>query len=435
MKNSTANRFTLCMVSAAFASAAVAPTHAGDCMEWRNFCDCNDPPQALNAAMAFYQGELVASRIGGAGGFGLGRWDGVSWQAHPASLDGVNTLIVYNGDLIAAGSFWWAGGGSANRIARWDGSQWHPLGSGLNDTVLALATYNGDLIAAGTFTTAGGQSANRIARWDGSQWHALGSGLDDTVLAVISHDAGLIAAGAFATAGGQEVNAVARWDGAAWQPMGSGVKIEGFFGSSTGNALAVYEGDLYLGGMFNRAGKAVVNNMVRWDGTAWQDVGGGLQEPPFPVSVVRALAVHGGALVAGGDFTSAAGQPAMHIARWNGSSWQPLEAGGFNASVRALLEHEGVLYARGSFTQAGGTSARHFAQLTECIIIGACCINGTPIDITEDQCNAVGGVFFANAAAGSVECDPPCPADISGDGIVDVLDLLELLDAWGECPQ
>jgi hypothetical protein len=389
MKNSTANRFTLCMVSAAFASAAVAPTHAGDCMEWRNFCDCNDPPQALNAAMAFYQGELVASRIGGAGGFGLGRWDGVSWQAHPASLDGVNTLIVYNGDLIAAGSFWWAGGGSANRIAR----------------------------------------------WDGSQWHALGSGLDDTVLAVISHDAGLIAAGAFATAGGQEVNAVARWDGAAWQPMGSGVKIEGFFGSSTGNALAVYEGDLYLGGMFNRAGKAVVNNMVRWDGTAWQDVGGGLQEPPFPVSVVRALAVHGGALVAGGDFTSAAGQPAMHIARWNGSSWQPLEAGGFNASVRALLEHEGVLYARGSFTQAGGTSARHFAQLTECIIIGACCINGTPIDITEDQCNAVGGVFFANAAAGSVECDPPCPADISGDGIVDVLDLLELLDAWGECPQ
>jgi hypothetical protein len=28
----------------------------------------------------------------------------------------------------------------------------------------------------------------------------------------------------------------------------------------------------------------------------------------------------------------------------------------------------------------------------------------------------------------------PCPADINGDGIVDVLDLLELLGAWGPCP-
>ena len=28
---------------------------------------------------------------------------------------------------------------------------------------------------------------------------------------------------------------------------------------------------------------------------------------------------------------------------------------------------------------------------------------------------------------------PPCPADLNGDGVVDVLDLLELLAAWGPC--
>jgi hypothetical protein len=36
--------------------------------------------------------------------------------------------------------------------------------------------WNGDLIAGGWFTTAGGQTVNRIARWDGSAWHPFTSG-------------------------------------------------------------------------------------------------------------------------------------------------------------------------------------------------------------------------------------------------------------------
>jgi len=32
----------------------------------------------------------------------------------------------------------------------------------------ALTVYNGDLIAGGVFSTAGGVSANRIAKWNGT---------------------------------------------------------------------------------------------------------------------------------------------------------------------------------------------------------------------------------------------------------------------------
>ncbi|MDP7574030.1 MAG: GC-type dockerin domain-anchored protein, partial [Phycisphaerales bacterium] len=28
---------------------------------------------------------------------------------------------------------------------------------------------------------------------------------------------------------------------------------------------------------------------------------------------------------------------------------------------------------------------------------------------------------------------PPCPADMNGDGVVDVIEVLLLLDAWGQC--
>jgi hypothetical protein len=77
----------------------------------------------------------------------------------------------------------------ANRIARWNGSSWAPVGSGITDPawadagVWSLAVLsNGDLVAGGTFTSAGGVVATNIARWDGAAWASLGSGTDSSVL-------------------------------------------------------------------------------------------------------------------------------------------------------------------------------------------------------------------------------------------------------------
>ena len=44
--------------------------------------------------------------------------------------------------------------------------------------VYALAVSGSDLYAGGYFTTAGGSAANDIAKWNGSSWSALGSGMD-----------------------------------------------------------------------------------------------------------------------------------------------------------------------------------------------------------------------------------------------------------------
>ena len=53
----------------------------------------------------------------------------------------VRALVVYEGELIAAGAFTKAGRGLASNIARWNGSVWQAVGGGLNDSVLALAAY------------------------------------------------------------------------------------------------------------------------------------------------------------------------------------------------------------------------------------------------------------------------------------------------------
>ena len=153
----------------------------------------------------------------------------------------VFSLTVYNGDLIAGGSFTSAGGVAASYIARWDGAAWQPLGSGMDHWVFSLTVYNGDLIAGGSFTTAGGVGASYIAGWNGSAWQTLGSGMNHSVLSLTVSNTELIAGGRFTTAGGVAAIYIARWNGSAWQPLGSGMNDYVF-------SLTVYNGELIAGG-------------------------------------------------------------------------------------------------------------------------------------------------------------------------------------------
>jgi hypothetical protein len=113
-----------------------------------------------------------------------------------------------NGDLVAGGYFGTAGGLPAAAIARWNGTSWSPLGTGITNflgpaVVEALAVLaNGDLVAGGFFNLAGGATANHIARWDGTAWSPFGDGLNDEVLGLATFANGDVAVGgSFLTAG------------------------------------------------------------------------------------------------------------------------------------------------------------------------------------------------------------------------------------------
>ena len=73
---------------------------------------------------------------------------------------------MYGHSPVTGGDFTTAGGVSANRIAKWDGSSWSALSDGLNSVCYAIAIDSNDNVyAGGDFTTAGGVSANRIAKY------------------------------------------------------------------------------------------------------------------------------------------------------------------------------------------------------------------------------------------------------------------------------
>ncbi|MFT3683874.1 MAG: hypothetical protein QM783_02920 [Phycisphaerales bacterium] len=110
--------------------------------------------------------------VGGYYGGAVSRWDGTTTTfdpSFPLFAGTVYKLFVFNGQLIAAGDF---DGvytnletfetAPINRIARWTGTTWEQMGEGFaNGQVNTLAVYNGQLIAGGTFTTSGANTVRR----------------------------------------------------------------------------------------------------------------------------------------------------------------------------------------------------------------------------------------------------------------------------------
>jgi len=165
----------------------------------------------------------------------------VSMNPSIPGTDGAVKAAVMDGagNLYIGGSFAVAGNVVANNVAKWNGSGWSALGSGVNGEVDALAISGGALYAGGWFTTAGGNAANYIAEWDGSGWSALGPGMKGVVDALAMSGNTLYAGGYFTTAGGNDANYIAQWDGSSWSPLGSGMSSGSFLWNIRGCAGGV----------------------------------------------------------------------------------------------------------------------------------------------------------------------------------------------------
>jgi hypothetical protein len=390
--------------------------------------------------------EPIVFAAGGFDGFGettlnrIGRFEAGAW--HPLGL-GMNDQVLdievveSNGEVVvyAAGLFTEAGGMPANRVARWDGVSWAALGDGFNSAVHDLEWFDDGsglaLYATGDFTSSGAQPISRIARWDGTTWSEVGGGLlgGGRVLEVFDDGTGpaLYAGGGFVAAGGQPIARLARWDGVSWSAVGGGVS-----GAVLELEPAEFDGKsvLFVGGSFSTVGGMSVGSIAAWDGVTWTPFGN-----YFNGAEVNAIIAIDQGLFAGGQFSAAA--PTRDLVRWNGSEWLVVDGGmtGFPDSltqeiggVRALALYNGAseprLLVGGNFSFAGDRVSRHFAALS-------LCENDCPADVSGDDVvdladlNLVLGSFGQQTASG----------DTNGDGVVDLADLNSVLAAFGApCP-
>ncbi len=292
----------------------------------------------------------------------IAKWNGSSWSALISSngVNGLNgtvaALAVIGTDLYVGGWFTTAGGVQAENIAKWDGTNWSPLGSGLSaaGTINALATMGNDLYATSyILDPALGGPGNLIVKWDGSNWMPF-SVMDDYVSSFLVDGSDLYAGGQFTMAGTVPANKIAKWDGTNWSPLGTGMNF--FIG---GNGLVKMAGNLYASGRFTTAGGNPANFIAKWDGSTWSPFISGSNNGMN--NEVEGLVVMGVDLYASGSFTNAVGVSANSVAKWDGTNWSPLGSG-MNDGVWRLAVIGQDLYAGGIFTTAGGVTANYIAK-------------------------------------------------------------------------
>ena len=313
-------------------------------------------------AFAEYQGELIAAgEFDWAGQeriLNIGRWDGTAWKALGTGIEGrpayssflTQAMTVFAGELIVGGSFTRAGGVPVNNVAAWDGTRWRALGEGIAGNVQGLAVYAGDLIAVGAFHRVGGREGHGIARWDGERWTAVGFGLFDPPSHVVVHAGMLVVAGNISWTGREKVQSVVRWTGQRWQSLGQEPGPQGWVTSLLefdGGLLAILQtGELYF-----------------WDGSSWTRRGS-IPFSPF------AATVHNGTLFAAGVH-SVNNVSFADLARLQGTIWQPLGSG-VDYHALAPYGRGGSLYVGGTFTRAGPYSSVAIARW-----------DGTPVAVAE----------------------------------------------------
>lgn len=169
-------------------------------------------------------GEVLAggsfSDAGGHSVKSLAKWDGTSWSDVGGGVLGTVWCMTRasTGSLFVGGDFSVTTGTfqTASNIAEWNGTQWKRLGAGVrgsgdNGTVRDIVVLeSGSVLAGGTITATGGLPLNSIARWDGTAWAQIGTGLPSAVQSMILHPSGEVLVGRDATSSANKAKVFSR---------------------------------------------------------------------------------------------------------------------------------------------------------------------------------------------------------------------------------
>lgn len=187
----------------------------------------------------------------------------------------IQDLVSWNGTLFATGTIPFGPLNPKDVAYLSSGGEWLPLGTGILGGFGAgrsLAVYNNELYVSGSIPIAAGNAGHGIMRWDGQQFHAVGTGfqgLDGTYSYLVGaielevHDNMLWASGTFSYAGNVPCPGIAYWDGVRWcgLPLGPEPEI---------NTIEFFHDTLFASCHANLNG-VPVNCAVRFTGANYSD--------------------------------------------------------------------------------------------------------------------------------------------------------------------
>ncbi|MCB0766632.1 MAG: hypothetical protein KDB95_05430 [Flavobacteriales bacterium] len=167
-----------------------------------------------------------------------------------------------------------------------------------------------------------GTPCKGVAKRVGNSWECIGE-LDCTgclPVDLIRYQGRLILSGTITFSGNPYRHIVQLVDGE-WVPVGP----QGIYGGLSGaGPLAVFQDELYVGGLIPLSAGNAGYALQRWNGSVWSPVGEGLKDETGGTGQnikVKDLLVHDGKLYVCGGFTYAGNEYAPRIATWDGAQW------------------------------------------------------------------------------------------------------------------
>lgn len=347
----------------------------------------------------------------------LALWDGADWQVLGGGVfpGAVHAAVEFRNELHVGGFFDSIGGIPANSFAKWAGGEWVALPVSPGSGIGPMVVHEDSIVLAGLFASPFEYSGQRVLRWNGTAFSSLGPTANNSITQLHIHHGAVIAAGEFTTIGGVTARRIATWNGTTWSPLGTGIRNSGA-NTPLIHALATFENDLIVGGLFELAGDVPVANLARWDGTQWTMYGGGTD------AGVLALCAQDDSLYVGGVFTLAGGVTAVRAVRRSGGVWN--EISGFeDGTVEAITEFDGDIYFGGRFP-AGPNRSSNFVRLE---------VSGPPGDLNGDHAVSLSDLAVLLSEFGTMGSG--LAGDLDADGDVDLSDLAVMLNQFGDrCP-
>ncbi len=187
----------------------IGPPYIQDLVSWHGVLYATGTirygaPDPKDVAYLSPDGVWLALGPGILGGFGNGR-----------------SLAVYNDELYVSGGIPLNAGNAGHGIMRWDGQQFHPVGTGFQDQsntygnsvgASEMEVYDGKLWACGTFSYAGNVPCPGIAFWDGERWCGLPLGPEPEINTIeFFHDT--LFASCHVNLNGEPVNCAVKFTG------------------------------------------------------------------------------------------------------------------------------------------------------------------------------------------------------------------------------
>ncbi|MFN8166278.1 MAG: hypothetical protein U0X76_08945 [Bacteroidia bacterium] len=177
----------------------------------------------------------------------------VQGEIYAVAEDTVNHITYIGGDFNAVDGIPCAG------VAKFDGTNWTALGTGITGTIIGMKWIGSDLYVVGYIQNAGGVPVNNIAKWDGNSWSSVGQGLPYVIREIENFQNKIYVTG-FPPY--NSTTYLACFDGTNWNP-----NLGTFDRNVVG--LVEYDNQLLIHGNFSTCNNDTVNGIVAFDGTSY----------------------------------------------------------------------------------------------------------------------------------------------------------------------